>query len=109
MRAKNAGKYIGFHFAGMRWFKITAPGIVKYVIIAEIGVSGIARTVTDVPMESLCHAKIATAQQFTDTVKSKIVTTAVPGKLSKQSRHLNVSFSFIRCNRKHRFWENSRH
>ena len=43
-------KIFGIHFVGPKLFKMTIPGIVKFVENVEIGVNGIVKTVTDVHM-----------------------------------------------------------
>ena len=47
---RNAVRYIGIHFVGMRLYKTAALGIVKNVVRAGIGGSGIVKLVIGAPM-----------------------------------------------------------
>ncbi|MBI2876239.1 MAG: hypothetical protein HYY20_05095 [Candidatus Tectomicrobia bacterium] len=57
-------KHTGFHFAGMKWFKIAILGIAKYVSNAGIGANGIVIVVTNVRMVFLCHVSTAVEKGF---------------------------------------------
>ena len=46
---RNAARYIGIRFAGMRLFKTAAPGTAKNAAPAEIGGNGIVKPATGVP------------------------------------------------------------
>jgi hypothetical protein len=50
---RNAVKCIGIHFVGMKLFKTSALGIVKNVVSAEIGESGIVTLAIGV--HTACH------------------------------------------------------
>ena len=59
MNARNAGKFIGFHFVIIEWSRIVVHGIVTYARNAGIGESGIAMNVINVLMEYRCPVDIA--------------------------------------------------
>lgn len=51
MNAQNAGECTGFHSVGMRWFRMTAHGIVIYAENVKTGGNGIAKNAINVHME----------------------------------------------------------